>query len=589
MNLSRLKWFAGLFVVGALLFLAGLRQGSAQPAIGGRIRNFQTFANDRQGKRTVLRGKDARNVSRDVAEIIGPRLESINESNQVTLTIEAPQCLYNNQTQVATSAETISLKMSGGRFSITGRGWTWAAGESRLIISNAVVALIDKQALETPLAATAGGVPPLNNTNRAPADVKINSTAFEYLGDAITFRDNVIVTDVQGTLHCHILRAKLIQPGNKIERIEADDDVRITQKDTLARGGRAVYLMTEDQITMTNSPSWKMNDKEGTSDLLVLNRKNNHLHTAGHVWMKLPLSSVITNKVESGPASNRVTNIVEITSRIFDYDQKTAAYQGNVHAKEAQGTIDSEFLTVYFGSEGNRPERIVAETNVTIVRGESRVHGNKAVYEIESEWLRVEGAPEWQIGDKHGESAFLALRPKTQEFQAGGGVHMVVNKVPGMSLSLDSEAHTNLTIQPRPNELMDVFAGRLDHKDNLSIFENAVRIKDSQGEIHCEFLVISTGISNQVTQIVADQNVVITQTNMVTTSARAFYTLTNGIVELTGSPTLKSSDRLLTADVFLLNRSNNTFKTRGKYRIEMARPPESRKPSPKASATQSHL
>jgi lipopolysaccharide export system protein LptA len=136
---------------------------------------------------------------------------------------------------------------------------------------------------------------------------------------------------------------------------------------------------------------------------------------------------------------------------------------------------------------------------------------------------------------------------------------------------------------------MDVFAGRLDHKDNLSIFENAVRIKDSQGEIHCEFLVISTGISNQVTQIVADQNVVITQTNMVTTSARAFYTLTNGIVELTGSPTLKSSDRLLTADVFLLNRSNNTFKTRGKYRIEMARPPESRKPSPKASATQSHL
>jgi lipopolysaccharide export system protein LptA len=136
---------------------------------------------------------------------------------------------------------------------------------------------------------------------------------------------------------------------------------------------------------------------------------------------------------------------------------------------------------------------------------------------------------------------------------------------------------------------MDVFAGRLDHKDNLSIFENSVRIKDSQGEIRCEFLVISTGISNQVTQIVADQNVVISQTNMVTTSARAFYTLTNGIVELTGSPTLKSSDRLLTADVFLLNRSNNTFKTHGKYRIEMARPPESRKQSSKASGTQSHL
>jgi lipopolysaccharide export system protein LptA len=588
MNLLRLKWFAWLFFAGTLLFLAGSPQGSAQPAIGGRIRNFQTFANDRQGKRTVLRGKDARNVSRDVAEIIGPRLESINESNQVTLTIEAPQCLYNNQTQVATSAEAITLKMSGGRFSITGRGWTWTAGESRLIISNAVVALIDKQALETPLATTTGGAPQLNNTNKAP-DVKINSTAFEYLGDAITFRDNVIVTDVQGTLHCRILRAKLMQPGNKIERIEADDDVKISQKDTLATGGRAVYLMTEDQITMTNSPSWKMNDKEGTSDLLVLNRKNNHLHTAGHVWMKLPLSSVITNKVESGAALNRVTNIVEITSQLFDYDQKTAAYQGKVHAKEAQGTIDSEFLTIYFASDGNRPERIVAETNVTIVRGESRVHGNKAVYEIESEWLRVDGAPEWQIGDKRGESAFLALRPKTQEFQAGGGVHMLVNKVPGMTLALDSDSSTSLTSQPRPNELMDVFAGRLDHKDNLSIFENSVRIKDSQGEIRCEFLVISTGISNQVTQIVADQNVVISQTNMVATSARAFYTLTNGIVELTGSPTLKSSDRLLTADVFLLNRSNNTFKTHGKYRIEMARPPESRKQSSKASGTQSHL
>ncbi|MDB6037061.1 MAG: LPS-assembly protein LptD [Verrucomicrobiales bacterium] len=577
MKSARLKFRIGLFLLAALLFFGGLAKNAAQPAIGGRIRNFQTFANDRQGKRTVLRGKDAKNVSRDVAEIIGPRLESVNESNQVTLTIEAPQCFYNNQTQIATSAENISLKMGGGRVSITGRGWTWAAGESRLVISNAVVAVIDKQALQTPQATNNIGASLLTGTNKVSDDIHISSTGFEYQADTITFREQVIVTDVQGVLNCRTLRAKLIQPGNKIERIEADEDVRIVQKGTVATGGRAVYLMSDDEIMMTNSPAWKMEDKEGTSDSLVLNRKSNHLHTAGHVYMKLPLSSVLTNGLDSGAISNRVTNVVEITSQVFDYDQKLAVYRGDVHAKETQGTIDSELLTIYFAPGGSRPERIVAETNVTMVRGDSRVQGSKATYEIQSDLLRVEGAPKWQIGDKHGESTFLVLLPRTQEFQAGGGVHMTISKVPGMSLVMDSGSRSNLASQTRTNELMDVFADRLDHKDNLSIFENAVRINDPEGEIRCEFLVISTGASNQVTQIVADKNVVITQTNMVTRSDRAFYTLTNGIVELTGSPKLKAPDRLLTADVFLLNRSNNTFKTRGKYRIEMLRPPESRR------------
>ena len=560
--------------LGLIVFVSKFSSLFGQPAIGGRIRNFQTFANDRQGKRTVLRGKDAHNVSRDIAEIIGPRLESLNESNQVTLVIEAPQCLYNNQTHIATSSDAISVQTSEGKFSIKGRGWTWLADESHLIISNEVTAVISKQVLET-AGATNQPVSASTKTNQAPGDVQIQSSGFEYQSDGIIFREGVIVKEDQGTMTCRILHAALSQPGNQIERIEADDQVRIEQKDTVATGGRAVYLMRDKLITMTNSPAWKIAEREGTSDLLVLNRSNNHLHTAGHVYMRLPDSSVITNGPDSGSATNRTTNIVEVTANTFDYDQKFAIYRENVHAKETQGTIDCEVLTISFAAEGNRPEKIVAEENVTIVRGSSRVHGNKAVYEIAEDKLRVDGEPKWQIGDKKGESGYLALRPKSQEFQAGGGVHMIVNTLPGLSLKTMPGSKTNGTPVVQTNEAMEVFAGRLDHKDDLSIFEDAVRIKDSQGEILCEFLVIASGPSNQVTRIVADQNVRIIQTNMVTTSERAFYTVTNGIVELTGSPKLKMPDRLLTADVFLLNRSNSTFKTRGKYRIEMVRPPDS--------------
>jgi len=213
------------------------------------------------------------------------------------------------------------------------------------------------------------------------------------------------------------------------------------------------------------------------------------------------------------------------------------------------------------------------------------VHGKKAVYEIATDQLRVDGEPKWQIGDKKGESGFLVLRPKSQEFQAGGGVHILVSTLPGLLLTSVGESRTNANPVGRTNEVMDVFAARLDHKDDLTIFEDAVRIKDSHGEILCEFLVLATGLSNQVTRIVADENVRIIQTNMITTSDRAFYTVTNGIVELTGSPKLKMPDRLLTADVFLLNRSNSTFKTRGKYRIEIDHPPDSRRTNPTRAKT----
>ncbi len=569
-----------LFVTLGFVFCGGgFSSLFGQGSIGGRIKNFQTYANDRQGKRTVLRGKDAHNVSRETAEIIGLRLESLNDSNQVTLAIEAPQCLYNNQTHVATSSETISVQTAEGKFSIKGRGWAWFSDESHLIISNDVVAVISREVLQTNRSPST-----LTKTNETHGDIQIRSVGFEYQTDRIVFTGQVLVQEDQGQMTCGVLHATFSQPNNQIEMIQADDQVRIEQKDTVATGGKAVYLMP-NLMTLTNSPTWKMADKEGTSDLLVLDRSNNHLRTYGHVYMKLPVSNTITNGLVSATATNQATHIVEITANTFEYDQKFAIYRENVHAKEPQGSIDCQVLTISFLPEGNHPEKITAEENVTIVRGESQVHGCRAVYDIASDQLRVDGEPKWQIGDKKGESGFLVLRPISQEFQAGGGVHILLNTVSGVLLTSLGETRTNANPTAQTGGMMDVFAAKLDHKDDLTIFQDAVRIKDSHGEILCEFLVIDAGPSNQVTRIVADENVRILQTNMITTSDRAYYTVTNGIVELTGSPRLKMPDRLLTADAFLLDRSNRTFKTRGKYRIEIDHPPNLKRPNPTRAKT----
>ena len=92
------------------------------------------------------------------------------------------------------------------------------------------------------------------------------------------------------------------------------------------------------------------------------------------------------------------------------------------------------------------------------------------------------------------------------------------------------------------------------------------------GELRCQLVTVVTGASNQVQRIVAEGNVQIEQPDLLATGDVAAYELASGIVTLTGgSPQITTPERSVSAEMFLINREDNTFAARGNYRITMKR------------------
>ena len=85
---------------------------------------------------------------------------------------------------------------------------------------------------------------------------------------------------------------------------------------------------------------------------------------------------------------------------------------------------------------------------------------------------------------------------------------------------------------------------------------------------------------HQITDIVAERQVIIRQGDNQATSARAIFTGTNSLVELTGNPVLllvpttakptskvPQQFRVTGANVLLWDRANNKFKAKGDYLV----------------------
>lgn len=575
------------FLLTLLFASAVLPLMSQQPAISGRVKNFSAPAQDNEGKRSLIKGSEARSLGNDLYEITSVVVTNYDALDRVEMSIESPKCTYSAQTKVANSASALSVKGGEDKFSIKGEGWMWEPNKTLLTISNKVEATIRKTAILTNQ--PVNPAPQTISTNRSAhtnTTVKVTSDFFTHHGDLVTFTGNVLVEDGPDTVRCQQLIVHMQEGGGGAEEIEALRDVVLTQQETQATSGRALYAVKENLIRLTESPQWRSGNREGSSGLLLINRTNNTFHAEERVYMKLPNTNSgakpksVANASKSSPPKSPATQtnqFIEIYSDQFDYldpgkeaSAGTAFYRGNVRVLQPNGEIRCKFLTVLFSPKDNHLLQAVADDGVEIASEANHATGAKAIYEFVNEKITISGKPQWDLDERKGSSDYMIYYPRTQELLALQNVHLTI---PGSSMG-DIKSFGPRTNAPPPstsstNAPMEVFSDLLSRQGNVSVFRDRVRVVDSQGELTCAMLTVLSGASNQVQQIVADKNVTIKQQEMVATGDKAIYAMTNATVQLFGHPKITTPERTVIADSFVINRQTGTFSIRGKYRIEM--------------------
>ena len=531
----------------------------AQPKVTGKISGgFQApTSTDERGRRHVLKGNSAEPRGDNLYELTEPRVTSFDADDMPEMFIEAPRCFYQMRANNAYSDSTLSVRTADGRFAIQGLGWRWQPDAAELTISNQVVALVQKSALATNLTSSTG-------TN---APVRITATSFRQAGERASFIGDVVVKDGNDTLRCKQLDIVFVKPDG-LQTIEAIENVALERENARVQSGRAVYDFKKNEIRITENPRWSSEQREGSANILVLNRTENTLVADGNVYMRLPLTNVAST-ASGNVATNR---FLDVRSDYFRFEEANsnrfarATYRGNVNVAHPEATIFASELTVWFNAT-NRIERIEAEENVRVQSGASVAFGKRAEYDLETEKIVLSGSPHWKVEESTGKSELLMFYPKTQELLALHNVEMIV---PGRSVGTLFAVNVKTNQTAGTNAPMTIRADSFSRGTNVAVFSENVQISDDRGKMMCKLVTIVTGGTNQLERVIAEGGVRLEQPEMVATGSRADYNVATGLVHLTGSPELVSEGRSLRADAFIINRNANTFSVSpGKFRIQM--------------------
>jgi lipopolysaccharide export system protein LptA len=494
-----------------------------------------------------------------------PRVISYNAQDAPEMFIEAPRCFYEMKEGFAYSDATLSVRTADGKFAIEGLGWRWNPAAANLVISNQVVALVQKAALATNL--PAGASAPAPTATNSP--VRITANYFMQDGDTASFVGNVLVQDGADMLVCDRLILQIVKPGG-VQVIEAVGNFVLRQGDATVRSGRASYNLKENIIRITEKPQWESEGRSGVADIFIFNRTEGKIFAEGSVFMKLPLTNV-TEVAATATRSDDTNRFLQIYSDKFRFEEAAsnrlanAQYDGHVRVFYTDATISSESIEVGFNAS-NRVQRIVARNEVAIDSRGNKAFGSRAEYELEEDKIVLTGDPRWELERASGRSETLIFHPKTKEVLALKKVEMIL---PGQSVGgmFGVNVRTNETASTTP---LVIRAETFSRGTNVAVFHDNVVVADAHGRMSCEILTLRIGASNQVERILIENSVRIEQPGFIATGQRGDYDAGTGLVHLTGDPLLVSDDKSLRAEAFIIDRNANTFSVApGRYRIEM--------------------
>jgi lipopolysaccharide export system protein LptA len=376
----------------------------------------------------------------------------------------------------------------------------------------------------------------------------------------------------------------------QLQSITAEQDVTVDYEGVRATGDRVRYEAGTDQVQIIaqpgRQPSWRAGEREGRADDLLIDRTNKVFRATGHAFLKMQTKGqagsgfLPAKRLKAGTSPGNGEETVEINCASYEIRTNSAVFHDDVRVTQragesTQGTLSCDTLTASF-SGTNELQRIVAEQHVILEQETNRFTADRAVFEGAEGILDLTGNPAWRSGLRGGSGKTIKVDPEKEKMTVSGNavMRLPAEQIASSSaLTFGNRAATNSAAVP------GMFAEITSHEYTLTpetaFFKGKVRAEHPQMSWQCESITAQFSSGAKTGRVIAEQDVVfdLTEGKVHGTGERAVYTfgstgvVTNDFVELTGNPTLTTTNGTFQNRVIILDLENQKLVAPGKFRI----------------------
>lgn len=302
--------------------------------------------------------------------------------------------------------------------------------------------------------------------------------------------------------------------------------------------------------------------QQTNSTLLVSNR----VHTILHPDLFEPqAAATLTNR----PAT--ATTSIEIFSDQFEYAQTPGrgVYQGNVRVTGTNLNATAGRLTLLLPLAEHRLQSLTAEEHVIVDYERVHATGEWAFYSADTDLIQLRGQPTWRIEQQEGAGDELVFDRTNSVFRANGHARLQMPAA-GMGAAgfLSRAGSASSGSLPPTNQFVEVRCDSYELRTNMAVFRDQVRVSNRlgdqpQGQMTCGLMTLTFVGTNELQRLVAEREVVIAQADRRFTAARADYTASDSLLELTGNPAWQAGPREGKGDWMRANLAREELLVRG--------------------------
>jgi len=545
------------------------------------------------------------------------RIAQFSVKGERELLIEAPGCIYDDNTKEASSSGRLQIEYGKGQLRLGGEGFLWQHQSQSLVISNDVNATVR-----------------LQTNAAAPLQITSRWFVFDVTNRHAVFHEKVHGVDAELDFTCDALGVRGGTNSQTMNAVEAAGNVTMLVKAMKRKlaAQHCVYTRADDRAVLSRDVTWSQGRMSGRADRVtayqVSQKNSRNIDAQGHVTMKLPPEDLQaaggflsgTNKPAAGRTNSANSALIDVAADRFTSISNQLTLLGSVQLSDATNKLTCDRIEAVSTASGAPGETAVATGHVVLKQGDARIAAERAAYSRSDGRIVFTGEPNWQASNFEGRAQQLIASTVSRELFAQNGVTVRYTLEPGSASLFDffpsEETQTNNTpatieIKSRTftvsgNEREAVFAGGVNAQHMPAdgaeprLVSESLTLKFTPGGTKPEsfrargnvaFEQGTSGVTNgpatyrlmkastvtarttadgALDNLVAEGDVTITLPDALAKCARVMYTAGDQLLALTGTPTLDTSQfKVSEAEKLVWDRTNNRFRAEGRSRTVM--------------------
>jgi lipopolysaccharide export system protein LptA len=233
----------------------------------------------------------------------------------------------------------------------------------------------------------------------------------------------------------------------------------------------------------------------------------------------------------------------------FNNDAGEALYFGHVRVEGTNLIVTAGSLRVTTKSGKRELDKLSFEENVVMDYGEIHATGEGAVYEVATDQMHLTGSPAWRSGEAQGKGDSLMIERTNRVFLASGNSWL---RLPAQNMSSGGMFAPGLASATNTvassNRFVEIRCDNYEFRTNVAFFRQNVKMLElvdekPGGKMSCDQMTATFLGTNRLDTLLAERTVIFEQEASRVTGMRAFYTATNGLMEVTGEPTWQNGPR----------------------------------------------